>query len=176
MAGQAKQPLVQQLPGYLKDTNHLLNVLKDFKWENSFSWVTCDVVNLYSSILHDRAVLAVSYLETSTDLPVEQQEYILEVLEYLLSHNNFFFDGGFYLQRCGDKFSLSLAKLYMGRWEWSCIFGGENPFTSSIKLYLRYIDDLILIMEDGISKLILFLEYLNCNNKNLAFTGEANEK
>lgn len=116
------------------------------------------------------------FLETFTDLPIKQSKFIVEVLEYLLSHNYFSFDGVFYLQKCGAatgaKFSPSLANLYMRWWERSPIFGGENPFKSSIRLYLRFIDDLLFIMKDGTSTFIPFLEYLNCNNKNLTFTGE----
>lgn len=54
-----------------------------------------------------------------------------------------------------------------------------NPFRASIRLYFRFIDDLIFIMDDGTSSLtpfLTFLEYLNCNNKNLTFTGEANDR
>lgn len=38
--------LVVQLPRYLKDTNHLLQLLGDFTWETDFLWITCDVTNL----------------------------------------------------------------------------------------------------------------------------------
>lgn len=40
------QPLVIQLPGYLKDTNHLLHLVENLNWEDNFSWLTCDVSSL----------------------------------------------------------------------------------------------------------------------------------
>lgn len=52
------------------------------------------------------------------------------------------------------------------------IFGSENPFRPSFKLYLRYIDDLLVVMEDGVAYLASFLVFLNSsNNKNLSFYG-----
>lgn len=84
--------------------------------------------------------------------------------------------GGFYLQGCGAtigaKFLPSLTKLYMGWWKRSRIFGVENPFCPHIKIYLRFIDDLMLGMQDGVGQLDSFLMYLNQNNRN-HFTGNA---
>lgn len=58
----------------------------------------------------------------------------------------------------GVKFSLPLANLYMGWWERSCIFGGENPFRPHMRIYLRYIDDLLLVAVDGVDMLNPLLE------------------
>lgn len=85
--------------------------------------------------------------------------------------------GGIYFQRCGAamgvKFSPSLANLYMGWWERSSIFGLENLFRPFIKLYFRYIDDLLIGMEDGqVAHLDSLLVFLNSNNKNLSFMGQ----
>lgn len=113
------QPLVSSLPSYLKDTNHLLNAMKEVVWKHDYIWVKCDFPSLHSSIPHHLARQAVSfYLEHSTALPLPQRLFILEVLDYLLLHNHFIFDGTFYLQRCGAamgaKFLPSFANLFMG--------------------------------------------------------------
>lgn len=66
------QPLVKQLPVFLKDTNHLLHIMQNFYWSDHYSWATWDVTNLYSFIHHGLAITAVSfYLETYTDFTIE---------------------------------------------------------------------------------------------------------
>lgn len=50
------------------------------------------------------------------------------------------------------------------------IFVGENTFRLYIKRYLRYIDDLLLVVDKGIHRFSSLLKDLNANNKNLAFT------
>lgn len=119
-------------------------------WEDDFFWVTFDVSSFYSSIPHSHVVTSVLfYLEALTDLPLEHRLYIADILEYLLSHNYFVFDGVFYLQRCGAVMGVKfrhLVNLYKGWWERSQIFGDSNPYRSSIAIYLRFIDDLLLVV------------------------------
>lgn len=74
----------------------------------------------------------------------------------------------------GAKFSPSLANLYMGWWERHFIYGGTNPFRSHIRMFKRYIDDLIFIMDNRFGTLENFLKYLNDNDRNLQFTGQSN--
>lgn len=105
-----------------------------FAWEDGDTWITCDVSRLYSSIPHHMGLQPVEFfLNSVSNFSVIHKEYILECLEFLLTHNLFSFDGVFYLQRCraamGAWFSPSLAKLYMGWWERDCILGNLNPFS-----------------------------------------------
>lgn len=60
--------------------------------------LTCDVSSLYSSIPHMLANTAISFfLRHYTDLSLELRTYILETLDFLLTHNYFVFDGIYYL-------------------------------------------------------------------------------
>lgn len=69
----------------------------------------------------------------------------------------------------GAKFSPPIANLYMGWWERHHIYGVGNPFISHIRMYRRYIDDLIFIADICLGALEHFLEHLNNNDKH--FTG-----
>lgn len=96
------QSIAHTLLSYLRDTNHLLDIMDHFPWENEFNWLSCDVASLYSSIPHHLALEAVSYwLKFSTEMSSDLCSFILEDLDYLLTHNFFLFNGVFYLQRCG---------------------------------------------------------------------------
>lgn len=93
------QPVVKGLPSFLRDTNNLLAIMDKFEWCDDFAWLTCDVSSLYSSIPHDLAHEAISYsLVRYTELSPDLREFILEALDYLLTHNYFTFDWVVYLQ------------------------------------------------------------------------------
>lgn len=70
----------------------------------------------------------------------------------------------------GAKFSLSLANLYMEHWEVVYLFSHVNPFTSHIRWYGRYIDDLFLLWENMGSRVKKFVDFINQNPLNLKFT------
>lgn len=91
------QPLVCSLPSYLKDTNHLLSIVNGRVWDDSSLWITCDVSSLYS---HERAMEVIAlYLERGTHYNAAHRFFVLDVLQYLLTHNFFTFNGDWFLQK-----------------------------------------------------------------------------
>lgn len=57
-------------------------------------WITYDVANLYSSIPHKLDIDAVNlYFEHYTSLTSDVRMFVLGVLQYLLTHNYFVFNG-----------------------------------------------------------------------------------
>lgn len=122
------QPLVKDLPSFLRDTEQLLGILYSFQWKENYIWVKCDVTSLYSCIPHRLGLEAITfYLDRYCGLTCIQKELILDSLGYLLGHNFFQFDGAFSRQwweaSMGAKFSPSLANLYMDWWERTHIYG-----------------------------------------------------
>lgn len=95
-------------------------------------------------------------------------------VEFLLRYNYFFFNGNYYLQRCGAsmgaRFSPSLANIYMAAWEERFLLGDNNPFASHIRWYGRFIDDLLLVWEGTPMDALAFVDYINSNDMNLKFT------
>ncbi|OCT72560.1 hypothetical protein XELAEV_18035541mg [Xenopus laevis] len=148
------QPLVMRLDSHLRDTKHVLQILEMLDWdETRFSWATVDVVGLYTCIPHKKGLEAVEYhLITYSNYDDTVIDFILRTLEYLLTHNFFKFDSAFYLQKCGTlmgaKFAPTYANLYMGWWEETRIFGGTMHVLNNIKLYKKYVDDLLFIWGD----------------------------
>lgn len=75
--------------------------------------------------------------------------FILELLEFILTHNAFIFDRSHYLQMQGMAMwttcALSYANLYLGEWELT-IFGSEDlsMYFCHISLWRRYIDDILI--------------------------------
>lgn len=54
-------PLIVRLPGYLRDTGHLLAHTREIKWSLGHTWITVDFKALYSCITHALALEAVKY-------------------------------------------------------------------------------------------------------------------
>uniref|UniRef100_A0A803K2L1 Reverse transcriptase domain-containing protein n=1 Tax=Xenopus tropicalis TaxID=8364 RepID=A0A803K2L1_XENTR len=171
------QPLVKRLISFVLDTKNVLQLLHSVGWEDEFSWATVDVASLYSCIPHDRGLQAISYhLDNYSTYDIVTKNFILDSINYLLTHNFFLFDGVFYLQKCGTsmgaRFAPTYANLYMGWWEESHIYGGSSLYSSNIVFYKRYVDDLLFIWRGSESEFGHFLGYLNYNTLNLRFTSE----
>lgn len=71
------QPLVKQLPSYLRDTKQLLNQYDHMQWVEGDIWITCDVSSLYSFKPHALGLRAVDYfLDNHSGYTSILKEYI----------------------------------------------------------------------------------------------------
>lgn len=75
----------------------------------------------------------------------------------------------------GENFVTSYANLAMGHWESSHIWH-NNPFSSHIVFYGRYLDDLIIIWDGNASTVSDFVVHCNNNNMDLQFTSVMDEE
>ncbi|XP_041420379.1 uncharacterized protein LOC121394196 [Xenopus laevis] len=73
----------------------------------------------------------------------------------------------------GAKFAPSYANLYMGWWEETHI---SADMRKSLRLYTRYIDDLLCVWKGDEMSFITFVQKLNQNELNLKFTSEYRSK
>lgn len=149
------QPLVSDIPGYLRDTKHLVSILDGHPWSNDWMWLSCDVVALYPSIPQNEAINMLSmFLDKYANYTLETKQFLVSAVEFLLKHNFFSFDGDFYIQQqgvsMGARFSPSLANIFMAMWEETFLFSDHDPFSPHIRLYGRFIDDLLLMRNDRI--------------------------
>ncbi|XP_056387098.1 uncharacterized protein LOC130282653 isoform X2 [Hyla sarda] len=55
------QPLVTALPSYLRDSLHLMQIIKNIQIPKGTLLVTCDVESLYSNIRHQDGIRAITY-------------------------------------------------------------------------------------------------------------------
>lgn len=113
------QPLVVKLPSYLKDSTTVLNLVQmvEIKQKETFL-VTADITSLYAIIPHNLGIEAVlHYLELDQSLSAEQVQFIIQILNFALQHNYFWFDGTHYLQTkgvaMGANFAPSMPQVYL---------------------------------------------------------------
>lgn len=170
------QPLVHQVPSYVKDTRHVINLLSKIRSNDQTLLVTADVTSLYTIIPHHLGVTAVEYY-LSKFSPLPKQTFIIELLEYAAGHNYFWFDHQYYRQQCGvamgAKYAPSLANLFMAKWEEDVIYKDRSPHLS---FWARYIDDILLLWDGSTSQLDDFFSLVNTNDRGIRFVYEMSQE
>lgn len=181
-ADQFLKPLVQKTPTYLKDTRDLLNLLDGQPYnENTMLLVGLDVESLYTSLPQQKT------MDTLEDILFTEEwnyrtprHFVLECCRLALTENYFEYEGTLFGQchgtSMGSKFAPSVAGLYLSVFEQEHIQAPTNPFCSGIKLWRRYIDDVIMIWEDTQEVLMEFLTWINTRDDCLKFTCTADSK
>ncbi len=100
-----------------------------------------------------------------------------EMLMLVLKENTFIFAGEHYRQitgiAMGTPVAPTLANLFMGKVEHEALsaWGGTQPL-----VWLRYIDDILVIMEDSQEKLLELVKHLNARISTIKYTAEISDK
>ncbi|XP_078496562.1 neuropeptide FF receptor 1-like [Lissotriton helveticus] len=169
-------PLVQQTPSYIKDTKHLLNVIKETNFKPATQLlVGLDIESLYTSLPQD-ATLKVLHevLMGTTWNHHTPRSFIMECATLVLKDNYFEYEGKLYLQTngtsMGSVFAPSIAGLYVAHFKKTYIQTLTNPYTANIKIWRRYIDDILIIWEGSQETLDNFLLWINSCDNYLRFT------
>ena len=88
------QPIVKTLPAYLRDSSHLLNIIRHLQVPPGAILANLDVTSLCTNIPNDEGILAVSrYLFKYRDASLNPTNHsICKLLDLVLKTNNFEFD------------------------------------------------------------------------------------
>ena len=168
------QPIVSTLPSYLRDSSHLLNIIRHLQIPSGAILATLDVTSLYTNIPNDEGITAVSrYLFRHRDASLNPTNHsICKLLELVLKTNNFEFDNKDFLQvggtAMGTKLAPSFANLFMGYFEDKFV----SPYPKQPFLWKRFIDDIFIIWTYGPEELTRFVSHLNSVHETIKFTCE----
>ena len=172
------QPLVPKLKSYIRDSGHFLWILNQLSLPKNTILCTLDVTSLYTNIPNKEGIYAVrqSLSRTRHHMDNPTNNSICELLELVLTCNNFQFDNKHYLQvggtAMGTKLAPSFANIYMG---WF-----EDTFVYTYKLqpliWKRYIDDIFMVWQHGPEQLNEFVHHLNSKHETIKFTEESSIK
>ena len=169
------QPIMKELPSYIKDTSQLIRELSEQPVTKDIILATVDVKSLYTSIPHEDGIIACrKALENSKTNNPQQPEttVLIKLLEIVLMNNTFEFDGKAYhqLQGCamGSKLSPAYANIFMGRLEQRIL--SQAPLKPLF--YRRYIDDCLILWPHPMPDLLEFLQSLNSFHPTIKFTSE----
>ncbi|XP_078541431.1 uncharacterized protein LOC144826808 [Lissotriton helveticus] len=170
------QDFVRGLPSFILDTSDFLRKLQDFVWSPNYVLVSMDVTSLYTSIIHTDCLKATQHFLDKRDIGFQEHSKMLfDMITICLENNIFLFANQLFLQTrgvaMGACFSPSYACLHMGYWEEQVLMKQHaDTMTAKVKLWLRYIDDLLFVWDGTEDEVVKFIETLNVNNSNIHFT------
>ena len=169
------QPIVTTLPSYLRDSSHLINIVKDLTLPENAILASLDVVSLYTNIPNNEGIDATGEFLRRNRPPHlnPTNSSICRLLDLVLSTNNFRFDNKEFLQvgdtAMGTKLAPSFANLFMGHLEEQFVYSYHlKPF-----IWKRFIDDIFFVWTYGPKELELFVQYLNNCHHSIKFTLES---
>jgi hypothetical protein len=170
-------PIVQSLPSYLGSTKELLQIIDSLPPQNPKTWLcTADVSSMYLKIPIEEGISAVERAigEFSHLLPkrTPPPPVIRQFLNFILKNNYFEFMNKYYHQidgtSMGTKCAPPYSGIFMGFFEQDLI----APFAHNIKLWRRYIDDILFLFKGSLTRLQKFLEHMNSFHPAIKFTWE----
>jgi hypothetical protein len=161
------QPICVMLPSYLKNTQHLIAILRSATPSPGDLLFTLDVESLYTNIPISEGISAVSSSFLRHPDSSRPDLTIISLLRVVLRSNNFSFDGQEWLQThgvaMGKPFAGAFANIFMGSWEEKAL----SSFSHSPAMWVRYQDDIMGIWEHGSDLFHSFVSHLNTCHPNI---------
>lgn len=173
------RPLVQELPSYVKDSTHALNLLKahSFPTTSKKLLFTMDVKSLYSVIPHADGLLALNHFLDLRPIQQPPTSTILRLAELVLTLNTFSFEDRFYSQErgvaMGTRMGPSYANIFMGYLEKKLAEEYNNTFP---ELYCRFIDDIFGVTTMPKDDLMKWIDFVQNLHPNIDFTFSVSEE
>ncbi|XP_044163912.1 uncharacterized protein LOC122948283 [Acropora millepora] len=161
-------PLVQSLPSYVKDTNHMLRIADSFRFHGTSNYVfTMDVKSLYTVNPNGDVLLALMHFLNKRPVLQPPTHTLVGLAELVLTLNTFSFSGNFYRQTGGVAMGSRLGPNY------ACLFLGQifAQYTGTKSaLYKRYIDDIVGATSGSRDEIEVFATLVNGFHPSLKFT------
>lgn len=167
------RPHVETLPSYIKDTTDYLRKMESMNpLPPDTILVSMDVTSLYTNIPHDDGITACKEVWEQRDIKDPPTECLIQLLELVLKHNNFTFNGEHYLQingtAMGTKMAPSYANIFMGKLEKQLLNSSlHHPLS-----WFRFIDDVDMKWIESEENLKQFFDHANSIHPSIKFTHE----
>ena len=167
-------PLVKERKSYVKDTTDFINKIEDLAITKDSIIGTLDVTSLYTNIPNSEGIQCIREIlnRERNKLEKPSNESLIDLLDMVLTKNNFQFNKQNYLQiggtAMGTRVAPTYANLFMANLEEKLV----SSYKLQPKIWLRYIDDIFFIWEHGKDELEKWLDYLNKSHKTIKFTAE----
>ena len=138
-------PIVRSLPSYVKDSQHALQIFRDFNFLGEAKFIfTMNITSLYTVIPDGEGLLDLKHFFDFRTVKEPSLETLLRLAELVLTLNCFSFVDSYYKQiigvALGTKMGHSYANLFVDYIEYKFFnqYNGPKP-----ELYRRYIDDCV---------------------------------
>ena len=136
-------PLVENLPSFIKDTTSFITKLQSLNnIPEGTLLVTLDVSSLYTNIPHQEGIEACTEALNTRIIQQSPTEDLAELINQILTKNNFEFGDQHFLQvhgtAMGTRMAPSYANIFMGKLEQQLLARTRKKPA----IWWRYIDDL----------------------------------
>ncbi|KAJ8018537.1 hypothetical protein HOLleu_43420 [Holothuria leucospilota] len=121
------QPLLPKIRSYIKDTTQFLQKLSEIETvslSNDCLLVTLDVSSLYTNIPHLDGIKACESFLVGENIARPLVSKLCSLMKFILSHNNFSFEGEHYVQAHGTAMGTKMAPAY------ACLFMATHVLVS----------------------------------------------
>ena len=164
------RPLCVQLPSHLKDTRHLIAILRETILPPNCLLFTLDVEALYTNVPIDEGIQAVSTMFLRFPDVKRPSLSILTLLRVILNSNVFVYEDTTWLQKhgvsMGQKFGGSFANVFLGHWERAALSSApRQPL-----VWLRFQDDIFGVWQHDTGAFQDFVTHLNSRHSKIKLT------
>ena len=162
-------PLIPNIPSHIKDTNHLIELMKPLQLPIEAKLVTLDVSSLFTNIPHTEGVQAINQFLLEHSDP-QKANMITELSNMVLKNNVFEFNGDFYEQISGTAMGTRMAPAYANIF--MHYFETKHLPNAPVKpiLWKRYIDDIIALFTCTYDEIKDFENWINNLHPTIKFT------
>ena len=154
-------PLSVKHKSYLKNSYDFIQKIKNLKIDENTYLVTGDITSLYTNMKHDLTINSIKKIFSNNPDINRPDNYILQLLEIILTKNDFEFNDDTYLQTCGCPMGKIIgpaaANIYLIEFDDAAI----NNFEFKPLILFRYLDDVFMLWNHNIDQLKLFENFLN---------------
>ena len=161
------QPLVREIPSYIKDTNDFINKIDNFAVPPDSYLARMDVKSLYTSTPNNEGIASVKKKYDHYPNKAIPAKIITTFLTLILTLNNFIFNSKFYLQikgcTMGTICAPSYTNIFMSKFEEKHIY---PLIKNKSVIYLRYIEDIFMVWIKSESELRHFMNEINKKTAN----------
>jgi len=174
------QPFVPKIKSYIKDSGHLIKILEQTTINEDSIIATLDVSSMYTNIPHEEGIKAVRNRLYTQNPNSENMKLppgaLSDLIKTVLTKNYFQFSDRMYHQiqgtAMGTRMAPSYANLFMADLEERLLAN----YPTQPKLWLRYLDDILLVWPGDKESLDDFVRYLNSAHDTIKFTCESSEQ
>ena len=160
-------PLCTLQPSFLRDSGHLIALLRSLETSEGDLLFSMDVESLYTNIPTDEGIEAVAAAFRLHPSRPRPDLTLLTLLRTILTSNTFAYEDGRWLQTSGvamgNPFGGAFANLFMASWEQKAL----ASFSLKPKFWKRYQDDVFGIWPHGEPSLRAFHAHLNAQHPNI---------
>ena len=161
---------VPRIRSYIKDTTHILTILKHLEIQNTDLLVTIDVKSLCTNIPHTEGIAAIAKMMEDTGLDTLHRMLICNLAHHVLTKNYFIFNNQLYIQKQGIAMGTRMAPNYTVIFMHYLESNLLSSTTSKPKTWLRFIYDIFMIWPHGIQSLKQFINVINSYHPTIKFT------